>query len=208
MYHLFIVLYISQSNQRELDREMRELDRQEKQVTMELKQRAKVAANMNDPTLKTLAKQLVNVRQQRTKLQSAKAQVGALGMHATATAAQVAAVTALGSVTEALKPANEAMNIQKTNAILKQFQMENERMAITEEMMDDALASVFDADGVEEEAEEVTQQVLAELGVELDTQLMGLDAPRKKVAANAEEAQADQALDDLLPDLKARLNAL
>jgi hypothetical protein len=69
------------------------LDKQEKQITMELKQRAKLASNQQDTTLKTLAKQLVQVRQQRSKLHSAKAQVGAMGMHATVTASQIAAVT-------------------------------------------------------------------------------------------------------------------
>ena len=68
------------SSQRDMEREIRELDRQEKQITMELRQRAK-AAGVNpakDTALKALAKQLVNVRQQREKLYAAKAHVGAL----------------------------------------------------------------------------------------------------------------------------------
>jgi hypothetical protein len=146
--------------------------------------------------------QLVQVREQRSKLQSTKAQVGAMGMHATVAAAQMSAVTAIGSVAEGMKTANAAMDIKTTTKIMAQFQKETEAMAVKEEMMDDVLADVFDSEDVEEEADQVTAQVLAELGVELDAQMVGLTAPNKKLT-EAEEAEVD-----LLPDLKARLNAL
>lgn len=194
-----------------MDREIRELDRQEQQVKMELKQRAKKAAGMNDPTLKVLAKQLVQVRQQRDKLFTARSQVGAMGMHANTMASQVAAVSAIGTVTDTLKVANQQMDMKETMKIMTQFQMENEKIAAKEEMMDDALADAFDTDEIEEEAEALTSQVLAELGVEMDAQMVGLNAPNAKLSVGESEAlTADEqaALDDALPDLKARLNAL
>ncbi|GAX28834.1 charged multivesicular body protein 2B [Fistulifera solaris] len=191
------------SNQRDLDREIRELDRQEKTITVELKQRAKTASSANDPTLKALAKQMVQVRQQRNKLHTAKAQVGAMGMHATVAASQIAAVTAMGSITESMKVANKQMDIKKTTKIMAEFQRENERIQVKEEMMDDVLMDAFDSEGMEEEADQLTNQVLAELGVELDQQMVGLNAPAKKLQAEEEEV-----LDEVLPDLKARLDAL
>ena len=197
-----------QSNQRELDREIRELDRQEKQITLELKQRAKQASSPNDTTLKTLAKQLVQVRQQRSKLHGAKAQVGAMGMHATVTASQIAAVSAIGSVTDGMKMANKVMDTKQTTKIMAEFQRENERMQVKEEMMDDVLMDVFDSEGVEEEADQVTNQVLAELGVELDSQMVGLNAPTAKPQGEELNQAEQEALDDVLPDLRARLNAL
>lgn len=191
------------SNQRDLEREIRELDRQEKQVTLELKQRAKQTSSSSDATLKTLAKQLVGIRDQRAKLQSTKAQVGAMGMHATVAASHMAAVQAIGSVTDGMKSANKMMDVKKMTATMADFQRETERMNVKEEMMDDVLADVFDTESVEEEAEALTGQVLAELGVELDSKMVGLSAPQNKLT-NEEEA----ALEDVLPDLKARLNAL
>jgi len=191
-----------------MDREIRELDKQEKQVTMELKQRAKAVNSSNDTTLKTLAKQLVQIRQQRTKLQGTKAQLGAMGMHATVTASQIAAATAIGSVTQTMKVANNAMDVKQTTKIMTEFQRENERMEVKGEMMDDMLAAAFDGDEIEEEADQLTSQVLAELGVELDSQLVGLDAPSKKPAQGEMTQEEQDALDDVLPDLKARLNAL
>eukprot|EP00522_Entomoneis_paludosa_P013644 CAMPEP_0172440366 /NCGR_PEP_ID=MMETSP1065-20121228/1002_1 /TAXON_ID=265537 /ORGANISM="Amphiprora paludosa, Strain CCMP125" /LENGTH=207 /DNA_ID=CAMNT_0013189157 /DNA_START=216 /DNA_END=839 /DNA_ORIENTATION=- len=195
------------SNQRDMDREIRELDRQEKQITMELKQRAKGANSSSDPTLKTLAKQLVQVRQQRSKLVGAKAQLGAMGMHAQVTASQVAAVQAVGSVTDAMKVANKQLNVKETTKIMTEFQRENERLAVKSEMMDDVLMDAFDSEGMEEEADQVTNQVLAELGVEMDQQMVGLDAPKTKVGAEEVPAETDP-IEDALPDLRARLNAL
>jgi len=173
---------------------------------MELKQRAKTTSSSTDATLRTLAKQLVQIREQRSKLQSTKAQVGAMAMHATVAASQMAAACAIGSVAEGMKTANQAMDIKATTKIMSQFMRQNEEMNIKEEMMDDVLADVFDTEGVEEEAADVTAQVLAELGVEMDAQMVGLDAPHQKLSAQ-EQAEEDM-LQEKLPDLKARLDAL
>ena len=187
---------------------MRELDRQEKQITMELKQRAKTVSNSKDPALAALAKQLVQVRKQREKLLATKAHIGAVGMHATSMAAQVSAAHALGSVTDAMATANTAMNVTEMTKIAQEFQRENERLEVKQEMMDEALIDAFDNDEVEEEAEQVTNQVLAELGVELDSQMVGLNAPMAKPQGEQLTQEEADALDDVLPDLKARLNAL
>ena len=128
---------IHQSSQRDMEREIRELDRQEKQITMELKQRAKTVQNTNDPALAALAKQMVQVRKQREKLLAAKAQIGAVGMHATSMASQVAAASALGSVTDSMKTANSAMDVKATTKIMQEFTKENERLEVKQELMDD-----------------------------------------------------------------------
>lgn len=193
-----------------MDREIRELDKQERQITMELKQRAKCPGvnPAKDPALKALAKQLVNVRQQKVKMVSTKVQIGAVGMHATSMASQVAAASALGSVTAAMGTANKAMDVKETMKIMAEFTKQNETLQVKEEMMDDALIDAFDNDEMEEEAEEVTQQVLAELGIEMDGKLVGLDAPLQKPQGEEMTQEEQFALDEALPDLKARLNAL
>jgi division protein CdvB (Snf7/Vps24/ESCRT-III family) len=194
-----------------MEREIRELDRQEKQITVELKQRAKAVSASKDPALAALAKQLVQVRKQREKLVSAKAHIGAVGMHATSMASQVAAASAIGSVTSAMAVANSAMDIKETTRIMQEFTRENERLQVKQELMDEALIDAFDNDEVEEEAEQLTNQVLAELGVEMDSRLVGLDAPMIKPLAedpNALSQEEVDALESVLPDLSARLNAL
>lgn len=191
-----------------MDRELRELDRQEKQITKELKQRAKLTNNGKDPALAALAKQLVQTRKQREKIMTAKAQIGAVGMNATAMATQVSAAAAIGSVSTAMKTTNEAMNVKETMKILQEFTKETERMEVKQELMDDALMDAFDTEDVEEEAEQVTNQVLAELGVEMDSKMVGLNAPSNKLQAEKVSTEEQEALDALLPDLKSRLDAL
>lgn len=197
------------SSQREMDRELRELDRQEKQITKELKQRAKLTNNSKDPALAALAKQLVQVRKQREKIMTAKAQIGAVGMNASSMATQVAAASAIGNVSNAMKATNEMMNVKETTKILHEFQRENEKLEVKQEMMDDALMDAFDNEDVEEEAEQVTNQVLAELGVEMDSKMVGLNVPSQQPTLEENISQEEQeALDSILPDLKSRLDAL
>jgi len=193
-----------------MDRELRELERQEKQVTMELKQRAKTTNSTKDPALAALAKQLVQVRKQKEKLMTTKAHIGAVGMHATSMASQVAAVSAIGSVTGAMATANSAMDVKAMTKIMQEFTRENERLEVKQEMMDDALIDAFDNEEIEEEADQLTNQVLAERGVELDSQMVGLSAPTKIKGSelSAQQQEEQDALDSVLPDLSARLNAL
>ena len=159
--------------------------------------------SQHDPALKALAKQLLQIRDQRSKITSTKAQLSALGMSAQVQASQVAAVSALSSVTDAMKSANSAMDMKKTTKIMASLQKETMTAKVREEMMDDVLADVFDSEDVEEEADQLTAQVLAELGVEMDSQMVGLNAPSQKLSQDE-----GAILDDVLPDLKARLNAL
>lgn len=195
------------SGQRDIDREMRDLDKQEKYIMAEIKKRAKTATGPNDVALKSLAKNLVQVRAQRDKMYGTRAHLGAVGMNANNMATQVAAAAAMGSVTEAMKTANNAVDTKEINKIMNEFARQNETMAIREEMMDDALADAFDTDELDAEADQVTSQVLAELGVEMDSQMVGLSAP-SKVPAKTVEVEEEEALNDALPDLRARLDAL
>mmetsp|Transcript_23490 Transcript_23490/g.49611 ORF Transcript_23490/g.49611 Transcript_23490/m.49611 type:complete len:230 (+) Transcript_23490:669-1358(+) len=203
------------ANQRQIDRDIRDIDRQEKLLLQQIKQRAKTSGvdPSKDSALKAQAKQLVNLRKQKEKLHETKAQLSSVGMQATAMASQVSAISAVGSVTEALSTANSAMDAKKMSLTMAEFAKQNETAKLKEEMLNDALADAFDEEDVEEEADLVTSQVLAELGVELDGKMVGLDAPSKvppqkdgeKIAPISEE---DEALMDALPDLRARLNAL
>lgn len=195
------------SSQREIEREIRELEREEKKLLVQIKQRAKQPGvkGMNDSALKSMAKNLVQIRNQKDKMQASKAHLSSVGMQATSMATQVAAGAAIGSVSTAMSKVNNAVDAKEMTKIMADFTRQNEVMEVRQEMMDDALTDAFDTDGLEEEADEVTGQVLAELGIEMDQQFVGLNAPSKQVAnQNAEH----DILDDAMPDLKARLDAL
>merc|ERR1712194_915057 len=99
------------------------------------------------------------------------------------------------------------MDMKKTMAMMTTFQRENETLNTKEELMDEMLTDAFDTEDMEEEAEALTGQVLAELGVEMDSTMAGLDAPSSNPAAGQQHAQVD-ADADVHADLQARLNAL
>lgn len=208
--HLCLLL---QSSQRDVEREIRELERSEAQTVLDIKKRAKTPGvnPSSDIALKTLAKQLVQIRQQKEKLLSTKCQIGALSMRTTVMSTQIGAAQAMSTVTGAMSKMNAAVDVKDMQKIMSQFGQETERMNMKEEIMDDILGDAFDSEGVEEEAENITNQVLAELGVELDSQMVGLNAPNKIPPLKQGKqpiSDEDQALADLLPDLKARLDAL
>lgn len=195
---------------RDIDREIRDLDRLEKQVITDIKKRAK-ASGVNptkDSALKSLAKHLVQVRNQKGKMHEAKAHLSSVGMQATSMASQVAVSSAISSVSSAMGAANSNMDPASIQKIMNEFTRQNEIANVKEEMMDEALTDAFDTDEIEEEAEEVTNQVLAELGLELDGQMVGLDAPNKTPAMQDVTKEEEDALMETLPDLRARLNAL
>jgi hypothetical protein len=91
---------------------------------------------------------------------------------------------------------------------MAEFARQNETAQMKEEMMNDALAAAFDDDELEEEADDVTGQILAELGVEMDQKMVGLNAPSKIAGATSTITEEEEALMDALPDLRARLDAL
>ena len=66
---------------------------------------------------------------------------------------------------------NEAINPQQMARVMAEFERENDKMDTKQELMDDALDSLFDDDTVEDEADAVTQQVLDEIGVDVAGQM-------------------------------------
>ena len=122
-------------------------------------------------------------------------------------------VTARGSVSEALKSANTVMDTKKLGQTMNEFVKQNETAIMKEELLNDALADAFDDSDVEEEADNVTNMILAELGVEMDGKMVGLNAPNIKIANATRDgttiiSEEEEALMDALPDLRARLDAL
>ncbi len=198
------------SNQRQMDRDIRDLDRQERLLLQQIKARAKTAGvdPQKDAGLRAQARELVQLRKHREKMYETKAHLSSVGMQASAMSAQVSMVTAMGNVSGALSAANEVMDAKKLGMTMAEFARQNETAQMKEEMMNDALAAAFDDDELEEEADDVTTQVLAELGVEMDKKMVGLNAPSKIGGATTTIAEEEEALMDALPDLRARLDAL
>lgn len=93
-----------------------------------------------------------------------KSQVGAISTQVSAMAAQATTGIALGSAASAMKRSSDAVGKANIPGMAREYARVSEQMGMTEEMMNDALASAFDDDS--EEEEDVLGEVMGELGLE------------------------------------------
>lgn len=192
--------------QRDIEREIMALDRQEKQLVAEIKTAAK---RNNEKATRILAKQLVQLRNQRDKLVGVKASVGAVGMQCSAMAANASAMQSVAAATRAVGAVNASMDAAGTMQTMQQFQRQMEIMGVKEEMLDETLSDAFDNDEVEEEADGIVAQTLAEIGVDLDSKMADAPTARPAAAAQSTAAAEQQPADDrAIQDLEAQLARL
>jgi len=148
------------------------------------------------------AKNLVQLRKQKTRLLSSKSQIKGIGFQATAMQSQVAVAGAMKTAGTAMKSMNAQINLPELQKTMQEFQMQNEKMEMSQEMMDDAMDSMFD-DEDEDETDAVVDSVLTELGLETAGALNQHNVAN--TALTVPDPVADPAQDD---DILARLQAL
>jgi len=185
----------------QLDREMQNLTRQENQLISEIK---KAAAAGQKPAVNTLTKQLIRVRKQKQNLMSTKATVTATSYQTQTAATSETMTRAMGSAAKSMGRVNAMQDPQKTAATMRQYQMEQERMNTTQEMMDDMMEGDED---LEDEADAVVDEVFDELGVEIAGSMASVpksraaaaeaDAPRKTKTKTTGDAELDKLLAQL-----------
>ncbi|KAL0799321.1 hypothetical protein Bca101_054496 [Brassica carinata] len=141
---------------RGIEREITSLQLEEKRLVAEIKKTAKTG---NEAATKILARQLVRLRQQITNLQGSRAQIRGVTTH-------TQALYASTSISSGMKGATTAMVAM--NKI---------------EMMSEAIDETLDKDEAEEETEDLTNQVLDEIGVGVASQLSS--APKGRIATKA-----------------------
>ncbi|KAH0941451.1 hypothetical protein HID58_001088 [Brassica napus] len=138
---------------RGIEREITSLQMEEKRLVAEIKKTAKTG---NEAATKILARQLVRLRQQITNLQGSRAQIRGVTTH-------TQALYASTSISSGMKGATTAMVAM--NKI---------------EMMSEAIDETLDKDEAEEETEDLTIQVLDEIGVGVASLLSS--APKGRIA--------------------------
>lgn len=89
--------------------------------------------------VRTLAKQLVTLRKQKDQLYGARAKIAGVGNVASAAATQASLAGVMGNVAGVMSKVNDSVSAEETAKIMQQFAVENEKMNMSEEMMDDAL---------------------------------------------------------------------
>ncbi|OMO80722.1 reverse transcriptase [Corchorus capsularis] len=131
-----------------------------KKLVAEIKRSAKTG---NEAITKTLAQQLVRLRQQIAKLQSSRAQMRGIESHTQAMHAQSYVDVGIKGATKAMSAMNKQMASAKQAKVRKEIQKQLAQMDMTTEMMSDAINGALDDDKAKDETEDLTNQVLDQM---------------------------------------------
>lgn len=184
---------------RGVEREIAALQLEEKKLVAEIKRTAKTG---NEAATKTLARQLVRLRQQIANLQGSRAQMRGISIHTQAMYANTSMAAGMKGASKAMGAMNKQMAPAKQMKIMQEFQRQSAQMDMTSDMMADSVDDVLDNDEAEEETEDLTNQVLDEIGIDIASQLSS--APKGRIAGkNAQNAESSE-----VDDLEQRLAAL
>ncbi|XP_067123524.1 charged multivesicular body protein 2a [Centruroides vittatus] len=199
-------------NQRALNRAMRDLDRervrmenQEKKIINDIK---KMAKQGQMDAVKVMAKDLVRTRRYIKKFILMRANIQAVGLKIQTLRSQNAMAQAMKGVTKAMQSMNKQLNLPQIQKIMQEFEKQSEIMDMKEEMMNDAIDDAMGEDDDEEETDAVVAQVLDELGLQLSDQLTDLPAASATLVNKTGEANKATAIADADADLQARLDNL
>jgi charged multivesicular body protein 2A len=156
-----------EKTQRELDRERVKLENQEKKLVADIKKSAK---NGQIGACKIQAKDLVRTRRYITKFYQMRTQLQAISLRIQTVRSNEQMMQSMKGATSLLGSMNRQMNLPALQRIAMEFERENDIMDQRQEMMDDAIDESTGMED-EEEGEEVVNQILDEIGVDLNQQV-------------------------------------
>lgn len=201
---------------RELDREKQQLEKEEQRLTIEIKKAAK--ANQMG-SVKVMAKDLVRTRQYITKFIEMRSHLQGTALKLQTIKSHQAMADAMQSTAKAMATMNKAVNVSSITKMMAEFERENAKTEMMQEVMGDAIDDVMEGDENEEEEDRIVGQVLDEIGINMgeeipDAGALGSlsapvsDAPARVPAAASPIGGGGASSDSALTDLEARLNNL
>ena len=191
-----------ESNQ--IDRQINGIRREEAKVTKSLKDAAKKG---DKDVCKILAKEVVHSRKTVNKLYCAKANINSIQMQMKGQLATIKVAGSLQKSTEVMKTMQQLVKLPEIQKTMMEMSREMMKAGIIEEMMEDTMESITDADDMEEEANEEIDKVLYELTA---GKLGEAPAAVKDTlpAPVAEPEAADEESEDDMEEMQNRLQAL
>lgn len=206
---------------RELDREKLQMEREEKRLTIEIKKAAK-EGQMG--AVKIMAKDLVRTRQYATKFIEMRSHLQGCALKLQTVKSHHAMADAMKSTASAMHKMNKAVDVPSINKMMADFERENAKTEIMQEIMGDTIDDALGGEENEEEEDAVVNQVLDEIGITFGEELpddapvgaVGMQesaVPSGKIAMGATAGgggpPASAPSDDpALSELEARLNNL
>merc|ERR1712183_591960 len=194
---------------RELDRERAKMEQQEKKIIADIK---KMAKQGQMDAVKIMAKDLVRTRRYVKKFMLMRANIQAVSLKIQTLKSQSAMANAMKGVTKAMGSMNKQMKLPEIQKIMMEFEKQSEIMDMKGEMMEDAIDDVMGDEEDEDESDAIVNQVLDELGLQLNDKLgdapVGTGTLASTTAAKNKTAVAAGAAEDDDADLQARLDDL
>ncbi|KAJ0005880.1 hypothetical protein NQD34_015774 [Periophthalmus magnuspinnatus] len=148
-----------------------------------------MAKTGNREACKILAKQLVQLRKQKNRTYAVSSKVTSMSTQTKLMNSQMKMAGAMSSTAKTMQAVNKKMDPQKTLKTMQDFQKENMKMGMAEEMINDTLDEVFDDSGDEEESQGIVDQVLDEIGIEISGKMARTPAAGKGVPSAASSSK-------------------
>ncbi|XP_026327598.1 charged multivesicular body protein 2b [Hyposmocoma kahamanoa] len=183
---------------RDLERDKAALEREEKKLEMEIK---KCAKEGNNDSCKILAKQLVQLRKQKTRMYAANSKIASVQVHNKAMGANIAIAGAMGTTAKTMGNINKVLNPHQIAKDMEGFKQANAKMDMTDEMISETLDDIMDESDDEQESERVIGQVLDEIGIEVSGKMANAPSVAGKVGESTKTA--DRELMEQLARLKS-----
>ncbi|KAL7270751.1 Vacuolar protein-sorting-associated protein 24 [Rhizina undulata] len=189
-------------NTRELERAMINLKNLETKAKNSIVQTSKSKSSSTASQTRLLARELVRIRRQSSRLATAKAQLQSVGMQVNEAFSVRKIEGSIRASTSVMKDVNSLVRLPELTGTMRELSMELVRAGIIEEMVDDTLTSQ-DIDEDEEEAESEVDKVLVEI-------MGGRLKDSGKVPTVPEQVQieVEEDPDVVLEDMRERLEAL
>ncbi len=103
---------------------------------------------------------------------------------------------------------NKIQDPQKTAKIMKDFEIQNMKMGMTDEMINETLDGVLEGSDDEAESDQIVNKVLDEIGIEISGKLINAPTPaRGGLAASRTAADEDDVSDADIQNMLAKLKA-
>ncbi|XP_046701278.1 charged multivesicular body protein 2Ba isoform X3 [Silurus meridionalis] len=186
--------------QRQISRDRAALEKQEKQMEMEIRKMAKAG---NRDACKILAKQLVQLRKQKNRTYSVSSKVTSMSTQTKVMNSQMKMAGAMSATAKTMQAVNKKMDPKKTLQTMQDFQKENLKMGMTEDMINDTLDEIFIESGDEEESQDIVNQVLDEIGIEISGKMVRAPSAGKNLPSASKTKAATISDEDIERQLKA-----
>ncbi|BFF99615.1 charged multivesicular body protein 2b-B [Drosophila madeirensis] len=158
---------------RDIERERRKMEEEEKKLEADIRRNA--AAGNND-ACRILAKQLVEIRKQKSRSYAAAGKIQSIGFQNKNMGANIALSEAMGTTAKTMADMNKVMRPEAIAGTVRDFQAANMKMEMTDEMINDTLDDMLNESGDEEESNAVVNKVLDEIGIEISGKMSNIPA--------------------------------